>query len=93
MRNKNIKSYTKKNGTRAYKFKVYLGSDPITGKRIETTRRGFNTAREAQRALDRLRVDYDKNGWRNGNKLNVKTVDDLFNAWFEIGRVSCRERV
>ena len=83
MRNKNIKSYIKKNGTRAYKFKVYLGSDPITGKRIETTRRGFKTAREAQRALDRLRVDYDKNGWRNGNKLNVKTVDDLFNAWFE----------
>ena len=83
MRNKNIKPYTKKNGTRAYKFKVYLGSDPITGKRIETTRRGFKTAREAQRALDRLRVDYDKNGWHNSPSLDIKTVDELFNAWFD----------
>ena len=83
MRNKNIKPYTKKNGTRAYKFKVYLGSDPITGKRIETTRRGFKTAREAQRALDRLRVDYDKNGWRNSPSLDIKTVDELFKAWFD----------
>ena len=83
MRNKNIKPYTKKNGTRAYKFKVYLGSDPITGKRIETTRRGFKTAREAQRALDRLRVDYDKNGWNNSPSLDIKTVDELFNAWFD----------
>ena len=83
MRNKNIKSYTKKNGTRAYKFKVYLGSDPITGKRIETTRRGFKTVREAQRALDRLRVDYDKNGWHNSPSLDIKTVDELFNAWFD----------
>ena len=83
MRNKIIKSYKKKNGTRAYKFKVYLGSDPITGKRIETTRRGFKTAREAQRALDRLRVDYDKNGWHNSPSLDIKTVDELFNAWFD----------
>ena len=83
MRNKNIKSYIKKNGTRAYKFKVYLGSDPITGKRIETTRRGFKTVREAQRALDRLRVDYDKNGWHNSPSLDIKTVDELFNAWFD----------
>ena len=83
MRNKNIKPYTKKNGTRAYKFKVYLGSDPITGKRIETTRRGFKTVREAQRALDRLRVDYDKNGWHNSPSLDIKTVDELFNAWFD----------
>ena len=83
MRNKIIKSYKKKNGTRAYKFKVYLGSDPITGKRIETTRRGVKTAREAQRALDRLRVDYDKNGWHNSPSLDIKTVDELFNAWFD----------
>lgn len=81
---KNVKQYKKKNGTKAYMFKAYLGSDPITGKRIETTRRGFKSAREAQRALDRLRVDYDKNGWHNGNELDIKTVDDLFNAWFEV---------
>lgn len=83
MRNKNIKAYKKKNGDRAYMFKVYLGSDPITGKRIETTRRGFKSSREAQRALDRVRVDYDKNGWHNSSNLNINTVDELFDAWFD----------
>lgn len=83
MRNKNIKSYKKKNGTTAYKFKTYLGTDPVTGKRIETTRRGFKSVREAQRALDRLRVDYDTNGWRSSSQQPIKTFDDLYNVWFK----------
>ena len=78
---KNVKAYQKKNGIKAYMFKAYLGSDPITGKRIETTRRGFKSAREAQRALDRLRVDYDKNGWQNKKSHQIKTFDELFQTW------------
>ena len=44
-------SYKTKDGKRKYKFKVYLGKDPLTGKRIETSRQGFNSKKEAQTAL------------------------------------------
>lgn len=84
MRNKNIKAYKKKNGTKAYKFKAYLGTDPVTGKRVETTRRGFKSAREAQRALDRLRVDYDNNGWHKRNDGQIRTFGELFSAWHKV---------
>ncbi|ATP92625.1 hypothetical protein RMT88_17680 [Bacillus altitudinis] len=33
----NIKKYTKKDGTTAYMFNVYLGKDPLTGKKKRTT--------------------------------------------------------
>lgn len=32
-----IKKYKKKDGSTAYMFKKYLGIDPVTGKRQETT--------------------------------------------------------
>ena len=48
-----IKKYKKKDGTTAYMFVAYLGTDPITGKQKRTTRRGFKTEREStyQRVL------------------------------------------
>ena len=38
-----IKKYTKKDGSIAYEFKIYLGIDPLTGKMKFTTRRGFKS--------------------------------------------------
>ena len=35
-----IIKYTKK-GESLYRFKLYLGIDPVTGKRVETSRGGF----------------------------------------------------
>lgn len=75
-------SYKTKDGKRRYKFKVYLGKDPLTGKRIETTRQGFSTKREAQVALRDLQADYYQNGWKQQNNKLV-TFDDLFYFWFE----------
>ena len=37
-----IKQYQKKNGEKAWYFKTYLGTDPLTGKKY-TTKRGFRT--------------------------------------------------
>lgn len=45
-----IKEYTKKDGSQAYLIKVYLGIDPLTGKKRFTTRRGFRTQKEAKMA-------------------------------------------
>lgn len=76
-----IKYKNAKNEVR-YKFKVYLGLDPVTGKRIETSRQGFKTKREAKLALDAIRADFNANGWNNKPEKKL-TVNDVFGLWFE----------
>ena len=58
-----IKKYKKKDGTTSYMFKKYLGIDPVTKKRKETTRRGFSTLKEAKIALAKLEIDFEENGF------------------------------
>jgi len=54
-----ITPYTKQ-GKTYYQFKVYLGINPLTGKPDRTTRRGFKTEKQAQLALARLKIEYEK---------------------------------
>ena len=49
-----IKKYTKKDGSTAYMFQMYLGMDPLTGKIRKTTKRGFKTQKEAKAFLDKV---------------------------------------
>lgn len=51
-----IKKYTKKNGSTAYLVKVYLGVDPLTGKKKTTTKRGFKTQKAAKQEAARLQL-------------------------------------
>ncbi|MER2172918.1 MAG: Arm DNA-binding domain-containing protein, partial [Psychrobacillus psychrodurans] len=41
-----IKSYQNKDGKILYMFRVFLGTDELTGKAKNTTRRGFKTKKE-----------------------------------------------
>lgn len=75
-----IKKYTKKDGSTAYMFNVYLGTDPVTGKPKRTTRRGFNSTKEAKLALARLEVDIEANGFKTQKKMNFQEVYEL---WLE----------
>lgn len=75
-----FKQYQKKDGTKAWKFQAYLGLDPVTGKSIKTTRRNFETKKEAQLALSRLQVDFEKNGLV---KQQAMTFKELYELWFE----------
>ena len=75
-----IKAYKLKNGDKRYLFKAYLGINPVTGKRVETTRRGFKTKEEAQLAMYRLKLDYKNGVYSNQHK--VVTVDSLYHEWF-----------
>ncbi|MGM0214298.1 site-specific integrase [Enterococcus sp. AZ109] len=77
-----IKSYAKKDGTKAYLFQAYLGVDPVTGKEKRTTRRNFSTKKEAQLALAKLLVETEKNGLsEKSNKIT--TFKPLYELWFE----------
>lgn len=75
-----IKQYTKQDGTKLWMFQTYLGVNQATGKSVKTTRRGFNTKKEAQLELNRLLVDFEKNG---STKNRSMTFEKLYILWFE----------
>lgn len=51
-----IKEYRKKDGSINYKFQVYIGKDPLTGKDIRTSRQGFMTVKEAELELAKINL-------------------------------------
>lgn len=75
-----IKKYTKKDGTTAYMFNVYLGVDPLTGKKKRTTRRGFQTSKEAKLALSKILVEVDDYGLRSDENI---TFEMVYREWFK----------
>ncbi|MEE6692809.1 tyrosine-type recombinase/integrase [Lactiplantibacillus plantarum] len=84
----NIKQYTKTDGTSAWKFNVYLGVDPLTGKETRTNRQGFHTKKEAQLELARLQIEFDK----HGKKTHVnRTYEDVYSAWIDEYRNTVKE--
>lgn len=81
----NFKKYTKKNGQEAWQFSAYLGTDPKTGKRIKTTRRGFDTKKQAQRACSQLLAEFDADTWasQENDSIDSLTFKELINLWLE----------
>lgn len=73
-----IKKYQKKNGDTAYMFKTYLGIDPLTGKKMSTTRRGFKSPQEAKIALARLMVDVKDNKYTPEKNYTFTQIKDLW---------------
>ncbi|WP_240078041.1 tyrosine-type recombinase/integrase [Enterococcus gallinarum] len=76
-----IKEYVKKNGEKAYMFKLYLGIDQDTKKPIRTTRRGFRTQREARLAI----ADLELNGLSKpeSEPQMIHTYEQIYNLWYE----------
>lgn len=84
-----FKQYQKKNGDNAWQFQAYLGTHPVTSERIKTTRRGFKTKKEAQLALSRLQVDFDKNNQQLENKPSL-TFKELYDLWLNQYRLKVK---
>lgn len=82
------KQYTKKDGTKLWMFKTYLGIDAATGKQITTTRRNFKTKKEALLAENRLQLDFQENGLQKTDKTKYK---DLYELWFETYKKTVKE--
>lgn len=77
-----IKKYRKKDGTTAYMFKKYLGLNPVTGKRQETTRRGFSSVKEAKLALANLEIKFEEVGF--APKKKQRTYLEVFEEWYKL---------
>lgn len=82
-----FKQYELKNGTKKWLFKTYLGIDEVTGKQLQTTRRNFNTRKEAVLAEKRLQYDVLENGF---NKKKIVTFGELYNLWIDQYRLSVK---
>ena len=85
-----IKKYTKKDGSKAYMFNLYLGTDPVTGKQRRTTRRGFRTIAEAKTALSRLELEVMENGLPT-SKRKIMTFEEVYKIWFEQHKATVKE--
>jgi len=59
-------------------FHLYIGVDPLTGKELSTTRRGFLTKKEAKDALAALKVEISKGTFR---KKQLETYQDIYDLW------------
>ena len=62
-------------------FKATLGTDPLTGKRVQITRRGFASAFEAQKAR-RLEMERGVGG-KQKLSLGPLSLNDLLDMYFE----------
>jgi integrase len=75
-------------------FKVTLGSDPLSGKRVQITKRGYRSASEAGRARRELLGKLDDGLVRPSSKL--LTVNDMLDLYLDgidaDGRLSTKTR-
>lgn len=83
-----IRQYTKKDGSKAWQFQTYLGINQATGKPVKTTRRGFNTKKEAQLELNRLLVEFETNGLEAEHS---ETFQEVFDLWFDNYKKTVKE--
>lgn len=77
-----FKQYTKKDGSKAWFFQTYLGTDKITNTKKFTTRRGFTSKKEAQRSLNKLLLDFEQQNYHT-EQSTITTFEELYELWFE----------
>ncbi|WP_325166718.1 tyrosine-type recombinase/integrase [Viridibacillus soli] len=75
-----IKTYKLQNNETRYKFHIYIGTDPLTGKEKTTTRSGFKTKKDAKDAYLTLQQEV-----RNGTYGTVAkdTYGEVYDLWLE----------
>ncbi|APT18031.1 MULTISPECIES: tyrosine-type recombinase/integrase [Amylolactobacillus] len=84
--NSAIFEYQNKNGQTLYGFYIYLGTDKLTKKKINTKRRGFKSYNEANAVFNKMKVDGIQ------SKVNDEiTIEELFKLWFESYKISVKE--
>lgn len=81
-RNPAIKEKIKKNGQKTYWFRLYVGVNPLTGKKATTSRRGFSTPREADKAYRILQGIVEAGKW-DWQKETVDTYREVYTVWLD----------
>lgn len=77
-----IEEYTLKNGDTRYRSKVYVGSDPLTGKEIRTTVTG-KTKGELKKKIIKIKSDFTNGNYKKKQNMTYKDVYDLWIKTYE----------
>lgn len=81
-----FKQYKDKHNKRKWMFNGYITTDPITSKKIVTTRKGFDTKAEATAEFDKLKSSILK----GSKKAPSITFQELYDDWLEQHRKSVK---
>ncbi|MFY8329459.1 tyrosine-type recombinase/integrase [Vagococcus carniphilus] len=84
-----FKQYTLNNGIKRWKFQAYLGTHPVKGIPVKTTRSGFKTKKEAQIALAQLQTDFEQNNRELTNQEKI-TFSELYELWLKQYRLKVK---
>ena len=76
-----ITKYTTRKGT-FFKVQGYLGTDPITGKRVNMEKRGFETKKEAQLYFNTAYQEFHDNSY--SKKVKDFTYKEVYDEWLEM---------
>lgn len=74
-----MKGYVRKRGNK-WSYTVDIGKDPVSGKRRQKTKSGFDTKKAATKALTELQYELDKGTWIEPHSILLK---DFALDWFE----------
>ena len=66
-----FKQYTLNNGNKRWKFQAYLGTHPVKGTPVKTTRSGFKTKKEAIEFI-----------YKEKKTISLSDAKELFNDSF-----------
>lgn len=82
--NTQIKPYkNKRDGKTYYKFKIYLGVDPLTGRQKYTTRSRFRTQKEAKLEYARMKLAVSNGTYKQNRAETYQEVYDLWVVQYE----------
>ena len=83
-----ITKYTTRKGT-FFKVKGYLGTDPMTGKRVNMEKRGFETKKEAQLYFNTALQEFNDNSY--SKKVKDFTYKEVYDEWLEMYKNTVKE--
>jgi len=67
-----------------YTYVVDIGRDPVTGKRIQKTKDGFKTLKEAEAARRKIQLEVDENRYLEpSNEIFSTYVEHWFNTHYQ----------
>ncbi|WP_165786655.1 site-specific integrase [Heyndrickxia camelliae] len=81
-----MRGYVRKRGNK-WSYTVDIGKDPITGKRKQKTKSGFDTEKEAETALNEIIYELNKGIWIAPQDIKLK---DFAEDWIKMHRHKLR---
>lgn len=73
-----IKEYTKKDGKTYYKFRLYVGVNPLTGEDQYVSRSNFKNKKEVKKAIDEIKLEIKRENYK---KRQIKTYQEVYDLW------------